>query len=136
MLIKEYVQREAETESVNNVVSGTQSLNIVNPQSMPMFPLAAESVIFDKTNDFDLPMNNSDLLDKLGIHMCNLPDHQPHNLSKLSDKYPNVIKDIPGLCTVMKHDVVLTDGATPIKQPPYRVSPQKRLRMKEAVNTF
>ena len=108
-------------------------MNIVNPQSMPMCPLAAENVTFDKTDEFDHPINNSDVLVKLSDHMCNLSDHQLCDLSELFDNYPNVIKDIPGLCTVMKHDVILIDGATPIKQLPYRLSPQKRLRMKEAV---
>ena len=71
-LIKEYVQSEAETDSVSSIVSRTQSLNVVAQQSVKLCQLAEESVTFDKTDDFDLPMNNSDFLKNLSSHISHL----------------------------------------------------------------
>ena len=132
-LIKEYNQRKAETDSIGNNVDRTQPLTITTSQSVPMCPLVAENIVFDTTNEVDLPMNNADVLSKLCDYTSHLTDLQRYDLSELFKKFPNVIKDIPGLCTVMMHDVTLTDGATPIKQSPYRLNPQKRLRMRDAV---
>ncbi|XP_066990453.1 uncharacterized protein [Macrobrachium rosenbergii] len=73
-------------------------------------------------------------------HDRNLGDKNPHldnekllDLIHLFEMCPDVVKDELGSCTILKHDVILTEEATPIKQSPYRLNPQKRLRMKEAV---
>ena len=132
-LMKKYVHREAEMDSSNNNVSGTHPLNVLVPQDVTISQVTGEGVTFARMEDVDLPTKNSDVLENLATHMSHLTDNQLSDLSELFKKFPNVIRDFPGLCTVMKHDVVLKEGTTPIKQSPYRITPQKRSRMKDAV---
>ncbi|XP_064105996.1 uncharacterized protein LOC135215365 [Macrobrachium nipponense] len=39
----------------------------------------------------------------------------------------------PGQCTILTHDIELLPGTAPIRQHPYRISPAKKLVMKEEV---
>ena len=129
-LIKGYYDRATEADSLNNSVSGTQfNLNLSN--SVPICTVSGD-VDFG-LNGCDYPVNNSQFLVNFKEKSNHLVGNQAHDLLCLFDKYNDVVKDSPGLCTIMKHDVVLTEGAIPIKQSPYRLNPQKRHRMKEAV---
>ena len=77
---------------------------------------------------------NSIILSDLGSYLYHLDNNRRENLIDLIDKYPNVFSDIPGNCTVMKHDVQLIQGTYPIRQAPYRLSPLKKQQMRDEVD--
>ena len=129
-LIKPYYDRATETDSLTTDVSGTQSnCNLTN--TIPVCTVSGEVELGVKGCDY--PMNNSDFIKNFRERNSHLTSDQVSDLLSLFDRNVSVVKNSPGLCTVMKHDVVLTEGATPIKQSPYRLNPQKRHRMKDAV---
>ena len=57
---------------------------------------------------------------KKDCHTSTLSDHQERELLELRKEFADVISDDPGKTDVMSHDIV-TDNATPIHLPPYRL---------------
>ncbi|KAK4314756.1 hypothetical protein Pmani_013983 [Petrolisthes manimaculis] len=47
--------------------------------------------------------------------------------------FPSIYRAHPGVCTLGTHDVDLLPETRPVKQPPYRVSPEKKARIRSAV---
>lgn len=78
--------------------------------------------------------SNSDILHQLPIYLTHLEPTQAKEVSTVLSKYPRVLSDTPGHCSTMSHDVVLTPGTNPIRQPPYRVPQHKREQMKKEVD--
>ena len=77
-------------------------------------------------------LENSTYMSNLETNLCDLSVSQKGDISNLFS-FPNVCSDRPGICKLMEHGIQLVDGTTPIKQAPYRVTPQKRKRLKAAV---
>lgn len=59
--------------------------------------------------------------------------HQSQELQDLLLSYPDLYSETPGRCSVMKHDIDLHSGTTPIRQHSYRISPAKQQAMKQEV---
>lgn len=78
-------------------------------------------------------LNDSDALVQLEDKLPHLSEAQRNEFKTLLDLYPSICSNRPGVCTLVEHDIVVLPDAQPIKQPSYRVSPNKRQRMKEAV---
>ena len=57
---------------------------------------------------------------KEDCHISTLSDHQERELLELRKELTDVISDDPGKTDVVSHDIV-TDNATPIRLPPYRL---------------
>ncbi|XP_064083906.1 uncharacterized protein LOC135199681 [Macrobrachium nipponense] len=62
-----------------------------------------------------------------------LSPFQSTELQNLICSYPELYGENPGQCTVLTHDIELLPGTAPIRQHPYRISPAKKLVMKEEV---
>uniref|UniRef100_A0A1A8HXS3 Gypsy retrotransposon integrase-like protein 1 n=1 Tax=Nothobranchius kuhntae TaxID=321403 RepID=A0A1A8HXS3_NOTKU len=75
-------------------------------------------------------LTNSAALSKLDEKLSHLDSGQRGDLYVLINSHLSLFSDIPTRTTACYHDVVLTEP-TPIKQHPYRVSPDKRALMKQ-----
>ena len=76
---------------------------------------------------------NSNYLGNIGQNLVHLLTEQKEDIINLLSSFPAVCADSPGVCNLAEHDMLLVDGSSPIKQAPYRVTPQKRERMRLAV---
>lgn len=69
---------------------------------------------------------------KLGEQLNHLPTDTRTDISLLLNKYPLVIRDRPGRTNKVVHDIDVGD-ARPIKQPQYRVNPERRAVMRREI---
>ena len=79
------------------------------------------------------PMDNSKALSNLPSILGHLPDDDIDGLSGLILKYPEIFKDTPGRTSLIEHEVDVGDSP-PIRQPPYRLNPEKAKLVKREVN--
>ncbi|XP_069176273.1 uncharacterized protein [Procambarus clarkii] len=56
------------------------------------------------------------------------------SLLQMIREYKPIFKDVPGLTSILRHDVELEEGVRPIKQHPYRLNPLKKRVVKEKVD--
>ncbi len=77
-------------------------------------------------------LQNSVILSNLRNFLDHLAESQVKELTELLYEFPNLFSDVPGKTTICSHDIEVGD-ASPIKQHPYRVNPQKRDIMKAEV---
>ncbi|XP_068205388.1 uncharacterized protein [Palaemon carinicauda] len=56
------------------------------------------------------------------------------DIKDLFKEHPSISKDTPGLVRSLQHDVVLKPNAQPIRQAPYRLSPQKAEAVRKEVS--
>ena len=101
-------------------------------------PALVHSKIVNSSHDISisepsLPLDNPAIFSSLENHLSYLPKEQCEQLVLLLRQFPHLCTAEPGVCTLVSHDVELQPGTRPVKQAPYRVSPQKRERMKAAV---
>ena len=75
---------------------------------------------------------NSDVLKNLDTKLGHLDKSQQDQLTSLIHKYDNLFSDVPTKTDVVYHDIEI-DGATPIKQHPYRLNPEKTKHLKAEV---
>ena len=100
----------------------------------------ATVVVMDsqEKDDFEVPpcpvkLDNSKVLANLGNKMSHLDDAKASELSDLIWEFKHLFPDVPGKACGAEHDVDVGD-ATPIKQHPYRVGPEKRKAMRKEVD--
>ena len=74
-------------------------------------------------------LKNSSALANLRESLSYLTTEQREDVVHLVDQYSSLFKDTPGLTKLITHDVD-TGEATPIKQHPYRINPQKWAQVK------
>lgn len=120
-LLKEYTERvqKAESQVVNVVVNSGSHNNEVMED--------------DFTVKMDIKLKNSDVLDTLDLKLTHLETSQKVELATLLHEFTDICSDVPKSTSVVKHDIVLTDGAAHVKQAPYRISPEKRQIMRDEV---
>ncbi|XP_069181863.1 uncharacterized protein [Procambarus clarkii] len=71
-------------------------------------------------------LTNSEILLNLQAKLTHVAEgHQP-SLLQMIQEYKTIFRDVPGLTSVLWHDVVLEEGIRPIKQHPYRLNPLKK----------
>ena len=92
----------------------------------------------DENSDFEMPpstvrLNNSKALANLDDKLAHLSPSQRDEMAALIQEFSELFPDVPGKAKGMVHDVDVGDSR-PIKQYPYRVSPQKREAMKREVD--
>ena len=78
--------------------------------------------------------NNSTILNNLSSFLDYLPHDQKEHISSLLSSYPVVVSDHPGKCQKICHDIKLYPNSTPIRQAPYRLSPEKKALMRKEVD--
>lgn len=102
--------------------------------------LTIESVKDNKLMEDNIPVitdnkfKNSDFMSNLGVKFQHLPPEQTKELACLLQEYSLLFGDVLHQCHLVEHDVALTEGATPVKQHPYRTSPWKRQALKKEVD--
>lgn len=77
---------------------------------------------------------NSQVLNNMDSHLPSLSHKEKTDLKLLLAQFPTTTRDLPGFCTLILHDVELTQNATPIRQAPFRLNPEKKLIMKREIN--
>lgn len=82
----------------------------------------------------DCKLRNSDILANIHVKFQHLDVVQREDLRVLLCDFLQLFSDVPQQCHLVEHDVVLQEGARPIKQPPYRTSPWKREIMRNEVD--
>lgn len=78
-------------------------------------------------------LSNAEGLERLALKLTHLSREQGEEIKGIVEKFPEAFADVPTQTTLLCHDVTLRAGATPIRQHPYRLSPEKRRRMREEV---
>ena len=117
----------------------TFHINLLKPYVSRTNTIHALSIISpDEMNDFAVPEgvwrgDNSEILCNLNKYFSHLSPHQSRDLKTLIHSFPSVFKDTPGLVSCVQHNVVLKPDAKPIRQPPYRLNPQKAELVKQEV---
>lgn len=87
----------------------------------------------------DLPTSNrfspnSHTLSNFEYYCSELENKPCKEIKSLLSKYPEITTDRPGLCTIMSHDISLTEECkSPIRLPPYKLNPAKTALLKQEV---
>ncbi|XP_069160812.1 uncharacterized protein [Procambarus clarkii] len=77
---------------------------------------------------------NSDILLNLQAKLTHVAEGHQSSLLQMIRQYKPIFEDVPGLTSVLRHDVKLEEGVRPIKQHPYRLNPLKKRVVKEEVD--
>ena len=100
----------------------------------------ASTVNVDEQDDIslasDTKLQNSDFLANPNLKFQHLPLDQSSGLECLFREFPQLFGDVPQQSPLVEHDVVLVDGARPIKQHPYRASPWKQEALRKEVQSL
>lgn len=126
--MKLYVERDPE-----------KSFPVLIVNSVPEQVLQ-ESGEAGETEEVDIPSpsgnpKNSIILEDLDNYLLHLTNQQKQDIKVVLSKFSKVASDSPGFCSIMLHDVVLKDPLmNPIKQPYYRLSPQKKQIMDKEID--
>ena len=70
------------------------------------------------------PSSNTDAFNNLDDILSHLESKYRDDLISLIRRYPELLKNTPGRTDILEHDVDV-QGASPIKQSPYRLNPEK-----------
>lgn len=97
-------------------------------------PVAQEPELPDLNMDPGTLSANSDILANLQHYLKHLTPKQSQDLITLIHKNSALFTDNPRCCNFTFHDVNLIPGTSPIRQNPYRLSPQKRDLMRKEVD--
>ncbi|KAK4317777.1 hypothetical protein Pmani_011175 [Petrolisthes manimaculis] len=77
---------------------------------------------------------NSEILANLSQILQHLPSDHACDLEKLLKTFPQICSDVPQQCRLVEHDIVLVEGAQPVKQAFYRMSSTKRKILQEEID--
>ena len=91
---------------------------------------ADEDLLKFKELEQNVKLNNSDILANIDSKLVHLDFDQREEIKSLVFSYKSLFPDVPNKTTVACHDVDV-DGATPIKQHPYRLNPLKLEAMRK-----
>ena len=101
------------------------------PAGTPVCILSEDSELGEvkALGDFDVSVgdwrDNPSVMSELSDKLQHLTDAQRGDVVSLLARYPEVVRDHPGHTTKVTHDIVVGD-ATPVKQAPYRIHPDRR----------
>ena len=76
---------------------------------------------------------NSQARAEIGARLGHLEEGQRKQLMRVLDEYALIMQDTPSRTPLLQHDVVLVEGAKPVRQYPYRLSPEKKRLMRKEV---
>ncbi|XP_070401608.1 uncharacterized protein [Nothobranchius furzeri] len=108
----------------------TTCVLVPDAANKPMVPQEAGEVGEDFPSSCSPRLNNSEALKELEGQITHLSPEMAGDLVKLIHSRKSLFVDVPTQTTVLAHHVEVSE-AKPIRQHPYRASPEKRLIMKE-----
>ena len=79
------------------------------------------------------PIRNSEVVADLDSKLAHLTELQKQDIMDLIQEHRDSFGDVPSRTTVMEHDIVLQEGATPVKQHPYRLNPSKAAALRKEI---
>ena len=82
--------------------------------------------------DNKVKLKNADVLSHLDEKLCHLSSHERMEMGNMINTFEHLFPDVPHKTTLMYHDVDVGD-ATPIKQHPYRLNPEKAEHLKKEI---
>ncbi|XP_073809789.1 uncharacterized protein [Danio rerio] len=129
-MIKPYYERKSDTEKVKNVIQSPvqESLSVGVFTSEPV----DEKDVEPSRCIIEGRLKNSEMLENLTSKLPHLSQTEKAEVIGLVRSFPMLFSDIPGLTSVIEHDIDV--GFTqPIKQHPYRVNPLKRSLLQKEV---
>ena len=85
-----------------------------------------------KIEDIPCKLSNSDVINNLDAKLSSLTPSQRTQIKSLIHKYIDIFPDVPRRTNIAIHDVDVGDSK-PIKQHPYRMSPEKTLLAEKEV---
>ncbi|KAK3891581.1 hypothetical protein Pcinc_004528 [Petrolisthes cinctipes] len=108
-------QTVTDEEEIDEETDGESILTVDLPTSNGFFP-------------------NSHLLSNFQYHCSELENSFCKDIKSLLSKYPEITADRPGLCTIISHDISLTEECkAPIRLAPYKLNPAKTAILKQEV---
>ena len=113
-MLKKYVSRNSETDSKNVSDQVQCNLNVT--------PVVPPDIVKEKFGQYKLP--NSFILKNLDQKLSHLPLKEKIVIENVIKDFCNIFPDVPNKTNLIVHDVDVGD-ATPVKQHPYRVNPEK-----------
>ncbi|XP_076028478.1 uncharacterized protein LOC143017575 [Oratosquilla oratoria] len=124
-LIKKYHRRDSGSaaKTVEKVYGTVNSLEVVEMQSeddLDKIPVGNK-------------LKNSDVLADLNSKLCHLSDSQQSDLSELLQEFVEIFGDVPRPTTEAVHHIELVEGAAPVREKPYRMSPHKAAILQKEV---
>ncbi|XP_069946348.1 uncharacterized protein [Cherax quadricarinatus] len=87
----------------------------------------------DISRGIEVHLENSVTLQSLDNFLSNLGDDKAGDIKNMILQFPELYSDVPKHCTLGVHDIDV-QGASPIKQSPYRMSPTKHKALREEVD--
>lgn len=111
--LKSYVSSKSDP-----LETGYESVSLV----AEVLPDGSEEVINQVPSD--ALSKNVQCLDVLDEHLKHLDSNQRRDMESLIHSFSDLVRDSPGLTSLIEHDVVVGE-ASPIKQSPYRLNPTK-----------
>lgn len=108
--------------------------------SQPVLTTSVQSTEVVNEEDLEEPcvaqqsgrLSNSEILSNVNSYLSYLSDDQRTDVRDLLQAYSPLFGDVPSRTTVLEHDLDV-GSVSPIKQHPYRCSPEKREIMKKEV---
>lgn len=114
--LKEYIDR---TEKMKTVMSTCKKAKSSSNHDCKQY----DSDFEHKT--VEVKLRNSDVRNNICAKLTHLSSDQAQDVISLLEAFPTLFSDVPSYTSLVEHDVKLLPGATPVKQPPYRMSPVK-----------
>ena len=88
--------------------------------------------IVEQMVESNIKLRNSDVLSDLNTKLNHLSSAQQTELKNLINQFKHLFPDVPSKTNIIYHDVDV-NGALPIKQHPYRLSPEKLEHLRKEV---
>lgn len=131
-LIKSYTDRQPKED-----FSKGKSIACMIRQESPIISVSEEYI--QETEDcVEIPAphnpHNSEIIANLHEYLSFLSLSKIRDVSLILKDFPQVTADNPGFCGHTLHDVQLAPEVRPIRQSPYRLSPEKKAIMKKEVD--
>ena len=125
-MLKEYHMREE--DSADHPVIPVVLVMVTDGNSSPN---NTEDMV-DLSDDCGVRLNNSQILSNLKAKLGHLTQSQSAELEATIHSNLKLFPDVPSRTNAVYHDVDVGE-AEPVKQPPYRVNPQKRKLLQQEV---
>ncbi|XP_063589651.1 uncharacterized protein LOC134766651 [Penaeus indicus] len=110
----------------------TQNLQVVNSLVHEVGDELKTAVDFQVTK-VEVKLHNSDVLQNPYEKLSHLERDQQSIIIALLSDFLDIFNDVPCPSPVVAHDVILVEGAVPVRQSPYRLSPSKKEILREEV---
>ncbi|KAK4327632.1 hypothetical protein Pmani_001905 [Petrolisthes manimaculis] len=121
-------------EDLSDIPIDSDTLKEAQIQDLELAPFFDKTV--EDTDVMNFPIcfyvKGGILMRKFRSHKHMTPQ-QEEDMECLLNEFPQLFGDVPLQCPLVKHDVVLVEGARPVKQSPYRTSPWKREALRKEV---